>query len=360
MATSNRHDELNREDAILDFFKKATHAMQYGKLDFFKNNPVLDKEINTPFHVRNRTLLHYACAMRTLRETGKQLELINLLIEKGADVNVFEHHGKSPLHSATERGYADVVDLLLSKGAIIQTIVTEKKEEKEVYETPTSIAVRKEHTNVIEKFMQHGLDINKPCHPNGLTPAAIAAQEDKIKMLSFLIEKGSNIDELAISAVRQGDEKILNALFLAGVDLNALKTKNGQSLGEVIKQANKPHIETLLEMHAAVREARTPSEKVAKLFETLATPTAKKFGMFGGSTPKAKYQEKARTIADEVSRHGEWRVDEIQKYIKKMSEDIPRTPSTDKFHTYSQFAQDVVLKEAESVTAKVQPSAPGS
>ena len=47
----------------------------------------------------------------------EDIELVQQLLERGADVNFQEEWGWSPLHNAVQVGREDIVDLLLSHGA---------------------------------------------------------------------------------------------------------------------------------------------------------------------------------------------------------------------------------------------------
>lgn len=57
-----------------------------------------------------KTPLHWAVY-------NNQRDIINVLLEAGANVNVTEVIGITPLHYAAERGYVEVVELLLDAGA---------------------------------------------------------------------------------------------------------------------------------------------------------------------------------------------------------------------------------------------------
>ena len=50
------------------------------------------------------------------------LEKINLLIAEGADVNMIDTAGVTPLHFAADRGHKEVVQLLISKGADVNAV----------------------------------------------------------------------------------------------------------------------------------------------------------------------------------------------------------------------------------------------
>ena len=44
------------------------------------------------------------------------MALARLFVEHGADVAVKDHHGRTPIHHAVERGSMDLVRLLVTKG----------------------------------------------------------------------------------------------------------------------------------------------------------------------------------------------------------------------------------------------------
>jgi ankyrin repeat protein len=59
------------------------------------------------------TPLHWAA------ESG-HLEVVALLLEKGANVNAQNQHGETPLHRAAWDGHLEVVRLLLAKGTNVE------------------------------------------------------------------------------------------------------------------------------------------------------------------------------------------------------------------------------------------------
>lgn len=63
------------------------------------------------------TPLHWVCRYPKTSHT----DLVRFLLERGADVNVRDKNGRTPLHIACSYGYPQVVHLLIQQGADVTT-----------------------------------------------------------------------------------------------------------------------------------------------------------------------------------------------------------------------------------------------
>lgn len=81
-----------------------------------------DANVNYTEKAYNRTVLHVAAHFNNT-------EIINLLIESGADLNprsTLNDAGETPIYWAARRGYSDAVEILINAGANIDTQTTDR------------------------------------------------------------------------------------------------------------------------------------------------------------------------------------------------------------------------------------------
>ncbi|XP_076026450.1 cyclin-dependent kinase 4 inhibitor D [Genypterus blacodes] len=69
--------------------------------------------------------------------------IANLLLEKGANPNVQDHHGVAPVHDAARTGFLDTVEVLVEYGASVN--IPDKSGA-----LPIHIAIQEGHWNVVE------------------------------------------------------------------------------------------------------------------------------------------------------------------------------------------------------------------
>ena len=72
---------------------------------------------------------------------GGHKDVVELLIDRGADPNIANKYGQTPLHGAVSKGHKDVVQLLLDRGADPHNINV-------AGETPHTIALNQGHTDI--------------------------------------------------------------------------------------------------------------------------------------------------------------------------------------------------------------------
>lgn len=85
---------------------------------------------------------------------GNNIQEVNALIAKGADVNAKSHYGLTPLEGAVWNNYPELVKILIAKGADVN-------EKLDNNETALSIAQSKNHSEIIQLLIQAGAKENK-------------------------------------------------------------------------------------------------------------------------------------------------------------------------------------------------------
>ena len=216
---------------------------------------LIDRSLRDPGTVsaETTTLLYQAAGTGDIKQ-------LQSLISSGADVNVKNEYGYTPLHRAAEHGYKAVVELLIANGANVNA-------KDKAKQTPLHRALRWGQSNVAELLMAKGADVNAkdrnastPLHyatswghyniaklliatgadvdakrENGETPLHYAARGGHVNVAELLIANGAGInakDEDGATpihvAARRGHTDVVKLLLATGADVNA-KTKKGQT-----------------------------------------------------------------------------------------------------------------------------------
>lgn len=149
------------------------------------------------------------CAARD--GNGSNLEMVEFLIEKGADVEKGDSREGTPLLHACIAAYPDVLKLLIAKGAKVDCIDESGQTPLHYlckfagswggYVTTRIVAGVKEeipndrlsqHFEIMKILVENGADVNKLTH-YGFAPLHLAAQSGLSLFISYLIEKGADV-----------------------------------------------------------------------------------------------------------------------------------------------------------------------
>lgn len=149
--------------SITDFNQEGgtaiTYLMDPAKLDSICMLLGKHGQIDMPITDDNNRLIHYAAEMGVA-------SAVRLLIDSGANINLLNDEGKSPLMLAVINGLTDVVQLLLEKGCNINS------KNSDGY-TSLHLAVEYQNEDVIKMLLAGGADYTLK-NNEGLTPLDIA------------------------------------------------------------------------------------------------------------------------------------------------------------------------------------------
>ena len=218
---------------------------------FHENIPIMDMlidyggDVNAYVDANSETALNYAAR----QNCGKAMEL---LINKGADVNTRDQHGDTPLMVAAFYGNAPIMEMLIHNGSDVNARNDENLKtalhcaagkysakpmgllidkganvnaQNQHGQTPLMIAIFTENIHIVELLMDNGADISPHDNLNSETALNYAAKQSSGKTLRLLIEKGADVNLMVkytalMTAAWYGHVNNVLNLIEAGADLN--------------------------------------------------------------------------------------------------------------------------------------------
>ena len=162
-------------------------------------------------------------------ETG-QADVARALIDAGADVNAQNVLGISVLSTASSMGHTDIVKILIDNNAQIDAI-------KDKYgSTPLWKAAFKGHTDAVHALINAGADVNTQ-HDLGISVLGAASMSGHIDIVNILIDNGAQ-PETRLNygytslwrAACEGHADVVRALISAGADVNTQNNRGVSAL----------------------------------------------------------------------------------------------------------------------------------
>jgi len=142
-------------------------------------------------------------------------EVVRLLSELGADVNIAMKDGATPAHVASQNGHAEVARLLCERGADVNIA-------KDDGATPAHNASWNGHAEVMRLLCELGADVNIATN-TGVTPAHIASRNGHAEVARLLCELGADLNSLTThglsplaSACLRGSAMVVRILCIYG------------------------------------------------------------------------------------------------------------------------------------------------
>jgi len=257
----NLNDEVYLKDEIF-----LNYAIQEGRLFDVKN--IINKD-RTKVNEKDKwgyTLLHDAVV-------AERLEIVEYLVQQGADVNTSNLERFTPLHDAANKGRLELVRFLLAKGAdpnakdisnntpiheavagygvyitniryievvkLLLSVGDVVNDKNNKGETPLHLASRGNSLEVVKLLVSEGADINSQ-NNDGDTPLHETAIAGELRIQQYLLSKGAQIktknnygETAADIAAQNNHTEMLKLLYAKGADVPA----NDGNSNEVVKSA---------------------------------------------------------------------------------------------------------------------------
>jgi len=172
-------------------------------------------------------------------------------LSKGKDIE--EEGGwikTTPLIRACQRGLLEVVECLLNHGA-------DPNHFPRFSEPPMQVAAKNGHAAIVERLIRAGVDINDNRGGMGDTALILASQQGHVDVVDCLLSLGSNTETTGwnnatplIAASEKGMIDVVDRLLAAGCNVNALDGDNSSALLRAAQGGHLPIIDRLV-VHGA-------------------------------------------------------------------------------------------------------------
>ncbi|XP_074108023.1 uncharacterized protein LOC141533190 [Cotesia typhae] len=136
----------SNQPANVQTYYELRRTLQRKKTGEARSLMAAGAKVNSPHGRACDTILHLAI------KCG-DLELVQLVLNKGSHVNVKNTHGKTPLHVAVELGYDKIVEVLISKDAYVNTSAKDGS-------TPIQAAISSFRSKIFCMLVRNGAKTN--------------------------------------------------------------------------------------------------------------------------------------------------------------------------------------------------------
>ncbi|XP_043400533.1 ankyrin repeat domain-containing protein 17 isoform X7 [Chelonia mydas] len=208
--------------------------------------PAIDIDAQTESN--HDTALTLACA-------GGHEELVQTLLERGANIEHRDKKGFTPLILAATAGHVGVVEILLDNGADIEA------QSERTKDTPLSLACSGGRQEVVELLLARGAN-KEHRNVSDYTPLSLAASGGYVNIIKILLSAGAEINsrtgsKLGISplmlAAMNGHTAAVKLLLDMGSDINAqIETNRNTALTLACFQGRTEVVSLLLDRKANV------------------------------------------------------------------------------------------------------------
>ena len=181
----------------------------------------------------DNTLIH-----KVVKSKVNEQKIMKILLEYGANPNLKDVSGQTPLHLAIVDDKIEIVKLLLE-------YLVDYNLKDNLGNTPLILAIKKNRIEIVELLLQYGADLNLK-DDEGRSPLYLAIMDNNLKMVELLLKYGANPnlkddlgDTLLHIAVQENNFEIIKLLIGYGADPDLKNIFGITPLGLASKKGHK-------------------------------------------------------------------------------------------------------------------------
>ncbi|XP_054160187.1 ankyrin repeat domain-containing protein 50-like [Oppia nitens] len=129
------------------------------------------------------------CVASSAADDLKVIDILQHLIKLGADLEIKDLEGRTPLHVSAWQGITHVVQILLEFGSDVNSLDNEGR-------TALHMCAWNGHTEIITLLIEAGAQLNQVSTTQGATPLLIAAQQGHIETCQMLLNVGADVSHI--------------------------------------------------------------------------------------------------------------------------------------------------------------------
>lgn len=198
-----------------------------------------------------------------------QANIIECLLNHGAEIDALEQDGETPLHFAANQGHVDAVQVLLNQGA---RILTDDQDEDCASGTALHKAAYNGNTAIISLLLDHGANLNY-VDLDGHTALLEACVWGHVDAVNLFLERGAILEQTnsdgqtpLMLAAQNGKKAVVQSLLELDVSIQTIDSDGWTALHWAVHENLDPNIIEILINHGAdiyqadMLAARTPYE----------------------------------------------------------------------------------------------------
>jgi ankyrin repeat protein len=202
---------------------------------------------NVSANNRGRTALHFAA------ESGKEsTEIVQLLLEQGADIHAPDSNGRTALHEAIREGNLQIFRILLDRGASLQSADFEGS-------TALHIAAASKDVNIVQILLDRGANLEAVDHDTS-TALHKAIRSRDVDTVRLLLDRGANLETVGLfgltalqNAAERRDVNTVQLLLDRGASLEAVGFFGSTALHIATRSTDVDTIQLLLDKGADIQ-----------------------------------------------------------------------------------------------------------